>query len=303
MDPSWDDFKILLALARAGSVAGAGRALEIDHSTVSRRLSALEDGLGARLVRRGGREFGLTAEGRAALATAEAIEAKVAEAVRTIRATRLEVVGAVVVTCPGGIVPAMTRVLPAISDKHPSLAIQLAADNRTVDLARGDADIAIRMFRPTESGLVARRTFELGWGAYASQAYVAKHGTPATIAALAEHQLVLYVEAMQKVPGPRWIEEHRGAATRLTRVDNTEVASHVISAGGGIGVIPCVLADDRPELVRVFPDPVVTHTGWLVYHESLRDTARVRAAIDALVELFETNAAVFAGVAARRGSL
>ena len=93
--------------------------------------------------------------------------------------------------------------LPAARDKFPSLAIQLAGDNRTIDLGKGEADIALRMFRPSESGLVARRAFEVGWGAYASKDYVAKHGVPASVADLPNHQLVLYVEAMHQVPGPR----------------------------------------------------------------------------------------------------
>jgi len=293
--PDWDDFKILVALARGGSVAGAARILAIDHSTVSRRLAALEDAVGARLVQRGGHDFAWTAEGRSALAAAEAIEASVAEATRTIRAAKLEIAGTVRISCPPGIVAALTRMLPAVREKHPLLAIELSADNRTVDLARGEADIAVRMFRPTEPGLVCRRTFELGWGVYASNAYVAEYGSPASMDDLPSHRLVLYVEAMHRVAGPRWIEDHRGTASRLTRVDNTEVAGHVISSGGGIGIIPCIVADARPEMVRVFPAPVAFNTGWIVYHEAMRDTARVRAAVDALVEFYESHVGMFSG--------
>lgn len=295
MEPDWNDFRMLVALARGGSVAGAARALKVDHSTVSRRLAALEEALGATLVVRSSKHLTWTAEGQRALKCAQAVELHVLETTRAIRTAKLEIAGTVRITCPPGIVAALVKLLPEAHARHPNLSLEISGDNRTVDLARGDADIALRMFRPTEPGLVCRRAFELGWGAYASSAYVAEHGVPASIDDLPNHHLVLYVEAMQRVPGPRWIEEHRGAASRLTRVDNTEAAAHIISSGVGIGVIPCLVADARPELVRVFAAPVAIATGWIVYHEAARDTAWVRAAVDTLAELFDAHQALFSG--------
>jgi len=295
MGPNWDDFKVLLALARGGSVAGAARSLCVDHSTVSRRLAALEEAVGVRLLLRGGREFGWTAEGHAALAAAEAIERAVAEGLRTCRAAKLEVSGSIRLSCPSGVVATLVKLLPAMREKHPALAVEVIGDNRTIDLAKGEADIALRMFRPTEAGLVARRTLEMGWGVYASRAYIAEHGLPASADDLSGHRLVLYLDSLLRVPGPRWLEDHRGPDTLCMRVDNTEVASSAIASGGGIGIIPCFEAAGHPEMVRVFPEPVAFNTGWIVYHEASRDTARVRAAVDALVEFFEAHAAVFAG--------
>lgn len=295
-DPEWSDFKVILALGRSGSVAGAARVLGVDHSTVSRRLAAMEETLGARLVVRGGREFCLTGEGRTALQAAETVEAAIAAATRTIRSAKQEVAGTVSVSCPSGLVNIINRRLPPLLAKHPLLSIEMSADNRAVDLARGEADIAIRMFRPTEPGLVARKSFELGWVLYASRAYVAEHGAPSRATELSAHPLVLYIEAMHRVPGPRWLEDHRGTAKIALRTDNTEVAGQAIASGVGIGVLPPFAETIRPELVRLFPDPVASATGWLVYHETLRDSARVRAALEVLVELFDTHASLFSGV-------
>jgi DNA-binding transcriptional LysR family regulator len=297
-DPEWSDFKVILALGRSGSVASAARALAVDHSTVSRRLAALEESLGVSLVVRGGRDFCLTGEGRTAFEAAEAVETAIAAATRTIRSAKLEMAGTVSVSCASGLVTTLTRLLQPLLAKQPLLSIELSADNRTVDLARGEADLAIRMFRPTDPGLVARRAFELGWGAYASRDYLAAHGTPATVPELAQHRLILYLEAMHRASGPRWLEDHKGTAKVALRADNTTVAAQAIVSGAGIGVIPCV-EGVRPELVRVFPQPVATATGWLVYHETMRDSARVRAALEVLAELFETNAALFSGVVDR----
>ncbi|MEQ1591984.1 MAG: LysR family transcriptional regulator [Thiobacillaceae bacterium] len=293
MEPDWNDFKIILALARAGSVAGAARMLAIDHSTVSRRLAALEDALGATLVLRGGREFSLTDEGRAALVAAEAQETTVAEALRTIRAAKLDVSGAVRVSCPPGFLPELMRLLPDVRKKYPMLDIEFSGDYRTVDLAKGEADMALRMFRPSEPGLIARRACEAGWGVYASNSYVAKHGLPGSPEALARHHLILYAETMHSITALRWLENHRAATTQFSRVDNLEIASQVIASGGGIGVIPYFFAARHQEMVSVFADPVASDTGWIVYHETARDTARVRAVVDILTAFFESQPELF----------
>jgi DNA-binding transcriptional LysR family regulator len=295
-DPEWSDFKVILAIGRGGSVAGAARVLGVDHSTVSRRLSALEETLGARLVVRGGRDFCLTNEGRRAVAAAEAVETAIGAATRDIRSAKLEVAGSVSVSCASGLVNGITSLLPPFLGKQPLLSIELSADNRSVDLARGEADLAIRMFRPTEPGLVARRTFELGWGVYASRGYIEAHGAPTCIADFAQHRLIVYNESMLRALGPRWLEDNRGCAKIALRADNTEMAGHAITSGNGIGVVPCFAERFRPELVRCFPAPVATAAGYLVYHETLRDSVRVRAAVDVLVELFEAHAALFSGL-------
>lgn len=296
MEPDWNDFKVLLALARGGSVAAAARSLGVDNSTVSRRLAALEEAVGARLLVRGGREFSWTSEGRGTITAAEAIEAAVAQGLRTCRAARTDASGSIRLSCPSGLVSPLARtLLPAVGEKHPALALEVIGDNRTVDLARGGADMALRMFRPTEPGLVARRTFEMGWGVYASRGYLAEHGTPASADALADHRLVLFLESMLRVPGPRWLEERRGPHTLFLRVDNTEAASNAIASGGGIGIIPCFEAARRPDMLRVFPEPVAFNTGWIVYHESVRHTARTCAALEALSEFFEAHKSLFSG--------
>ena len=294
MNPEWTDFKILVALGRGGSVAAAGRELAIDGSTVSRRLSALEESLGARLIVRGGREFAWTAEGRAALAAAETMESAVSMAVRACRDAKLEASGAVRISLSPAFVPiVLSRMLPALRETQPSLKLDFRGDFRQVDLLKGEADIAVRMARPTEAGLIGRRTFEAGWCVFTSVAYAGTRGTPASSAGLAEHQLVLYDETLHGVDPLRWMETHRGA--NFLRVDNLEIAAQVIAAGGGIGVLPAFFEANLSGLLRVFPEPVTSNTGWIVYHEAARDKARVRAAVDALVEFFEAHAPLFSG--------
>jgi DNA-binding transcriptional LysR family regulator len=294
-EPDWNDFKVVLALATGQSIAGAARVLGVDGSTVSRRLAALEDCLEARLIVRGGQRFDWTAEGRAVLAAAEAIQAAASEATRAVRSAKVDGAATVIVSCPPGIAATLTRMIPAMQEKRPQLSLEFTAENRSVDLAKGEAHVAIRMFRPTEPSLVCRRAFEMGWAVFASSDYLAEHGCPATPNDLGSHRLVRYVSALHKVSGPRWLEEHKGAGVNSAQVDNTEVAAHVVASGVGIGVVPCAVVLGRPELVRIFPDPVAYNTGFIVYHETVRDLACVRAAVEALSEMFEEQRQLFSG--------
>ena len=115
MDPDWNDFKVLLALGRGGSIAGAARVLEIDHSTVSRRLAAIEDAFGAKLLIRGGREFAWTDEGRTALAAAEAVESAISDATRCIQTAKSDAVGIVRVSVSPAFVPLL---MPMLATEH-----------------------------------------------------------------------------------------------------------------------------------------------------------------------------------------
>lgn len=227
---------------------------------LSRRLTALEDSVGSRLLIRGGREFTLTAQGQAARESAEQIEEAVAQVSRLVRSEHLSSGGTVRVSVSPGFIVPMMPMLDIARIKYPNLDIQLLGDYRRVDLAKGEADIAVRMARPDELGLVGR------------------------------HPLVLYAESMHNVPPLRWLETHRDAATRFTRVDNLEIATQLILAGNGIGLLPCFTAAAHPELLRMMAEPVIFVDGWIVYHETLRGTARVRAVVDLMIEFFEANA-------------
>jgi len=292
--PEWSDLKILLALARGGSVAGAARELGIDGSTVSRRLAALEDSFGARLIVRGGRELVWTEEGRAALTAAEAMEMAVGAAVASCRETKLQASGAVRISLSPAFVPiVVSKMLPGLREKWPLLKLELSGDFRKVDLSKGEADVAVRMARPREPDLVGRRVFETGWCVFSSVAYAGTRGTPAKLADLKDHYLVLYDESLHGVEALGWMEPHRGAD--FLRVDNLEIASQLIAAGSGIGLLPAFFEIITPGLLRIFAEPVTSNSGWVVYHETARDKARVRAAVEALVEFFEAHASLFSG--------
>ena len=280
----WSDFKLMLALSRGGSVAGAARLLNVDGSTISRRLAAMEALLGACLVIRGGREFSLTHEGKAAVAAAEAMEPIVASATSAIRASKTDIAGVVRISSVPGMVRFLAPLSTIVSEAHPRLSIELSAAHRMVDVAKGETDIALRMARPTETALIAKRAYELELGVYAAKSYVAKRGSPQTFEDLKRHRLVQYVVSMLHLPWFRWMEQYADANAPATRVDGTEMAYSMVAAGAGIGVLFCFAGDQSPDLVRVFPEPVAKVEGWIVYHEAERNTARIRVVVDMLTE-------------------
>ena len=283
-EPEWGDFKTMLALGRGGSVAGAARLLDVDSSTVSRRLSAIEEALGAILVIRGGREFCLTAEGREAVAAAQTIEAAIARATTAIRAANTAIEGVVRISCVSTITNLLLPFRELVESQHPGLSVQFIPTNRAVDLAKGEADIAIRNIRPTEVDVIARRGFELGVAVYAAKAYLAQHGTPCSPEDLRAHQLILYSDALQHLPWFSWIEKYADPNKPAIRVESTESANGLVIAGGGIGVLTCAYGDTMPDAVRVFPEPIAYIQTWFVYHESLRNSARVKTTVDLLAE-------------------
>lgn len=292
----WSDFKVLLALSRASSVAGAARELQVDQSTISRRLAALEDALGAKLLIRGGREFSWTAEGRATLESAEAMEAAVAAAVRAVRKTKVEVDGSVRVSVAPAFVAMLIRgLLPKLRETHPDLGVAIEGAFARVDLTKGEADIAVRMNRPTEPDLVARRALDLSWFLYASENYLAAHGKPDAHDALSKHSLVLYAEILHSAPPARWLETYKDKARVTSRYDSLETACQAAEVDAGIAVLPAFVAESRPSLVRVFPEAVAVNTGWVVYHDCVRDNTRVRVVVEALLDFFRGQESLFAG--------
>ncbi len=295
-EPDWDDLKVLLALARGGSVAGAARELGVDHSTVSRRLAAIEEGFGATLLIRGGREFAWTAEGKTVLAAAEAAQTAIVAASRQVRCAREEVSGTVRVAITPSTLVILSEVLPRFQGRYPALEFEFIAGFERIDLSKGMAEIALRFAEPTEPDLIGRHVIDAGFALYASKTYLTQHGIPELAGALCQHRLVLFAENMHRYgPGLRWLEDHRRDTTIITRVDNLQSAEQLIALGRGIGVLGCYQGDANPMLSRVFPDPVAHHPGYLVYHVSLRDAARIRAALEVLTEALTSQADRFAG--------
>jgi DNA-binding transcriptional LysR family regulator len=282
--PSWDELRTFVEVSRDGSLSGAARRLGLTQPTVGRHIDALEAALGLTLFTRSPR--GLTPT-PAALALEPHVEAMATAAAALGRAASGEAAadrGAVRVTASDVIgCEVLPPILAAFHAEHPGIAIELALSNQTADLARGDADIAVRMVRPTQSGLVARRIGNSRIGLYAHRDYLARFGEPRSLAELANHCVIGFDRDNSSFRGAG---EFARTLTRETfgfRCDNDLAQLAALRAGVGVGGCQENIARRMPELVAVLPNAFhYALEVWLVMHEDLKATRRVRLLFDHL---------------------
>ena len=291
----WNDIRYFLAIAEAGTLAGAGRVLGVQHSTVGRRLDALEHALGVSLFTRtpegliptdAGREIILLAKdaGRALAA----IELRVGGA-----DTRIE--GSVRLATSEAFSGLMIRILSELKDLHPDLTVDILSGNRPLDLTRGEADIAVRAVATHQPDLIARKIGEAGWSLYASETYVGRLGIPASAADLGGHELIDFDEAMAGVPAAEWFREHGQGARVVLRGNSIIAVLNAAVAGMGIAGLPCFVADAEPGLRRVAPGSFARRHVCLVYRPEVGRIARVRAVIEFIADSMATRAAQLRG--------
>lgn len=293
----WNDLRIFLAVAHKGSTLAAAAALNLNQTTVARRIAALEVALDAKLFERQHSGYRLAGAGHEILSTVERIahDTQTVEQLVQQRARRL--VGAIRVTTNE---PLANRLLiPCLrefGERHPDIHIEVLVQDRHLDLSRGEADVALRAgYGPGEGNLVARRLRDLPWSVYCSADYAARRGTPATAAEVACHSVIAGAGGVGAMPGPAWLERQtsEALATRSGSLTNLMTA---VKAGLGLGALPCVLGDSEPDLVVCFQLPDEFTAGlWLVTRAELRADPCVKTFNDfiaaralAMRELFDT---------------
>jgi DNA-binding transcriptional LysR family regulator len=290
----WDDLRFFLAAARAGSLAGAARALAIEHSTVARRLAKLEHALGAAVVLRNPDGLQLTPLGRRLVPLAEAAErailAVVAQATTEHARVRLAV--------PSGLSELLTPGIARMRARMPEIALEIASGALPVDLKRGEADLALRAGPVTDEDLIVKKVGELAFALYAARAYLAHHAAidPDD---LGGHEIVAFDPALGRSPAARWLEARTGAATVVLRSREMTDMLGAIASGLGIGVLPCFMADGHPALVRA-SEPIATVKLSLVYRREATLALPVRATVELVTTSLRSQAARLLGRAARR---
>lgn len=247
-----DDLRYLLALARTGRLVAAASALGVDHTTVSRRISALEKVVGVRLVERGADGWELTDIGRSVAESARPIEEAI-ENVATVAAGGdvASLRGTVRVTAPDGfgalfVAPALTRIQRA----HPHLIVDLITATRELTLHQSGFDLAVAVGSPQGSRLATEKLAEYSLSLYAAPEYLDEHGVPDSVGSLRHHVLIFYTGSMLRV-GDLDLERHLPGVT--ARFSSTNIFAHLEAtrAGGGIGVLPDFLARRSTELIRL----------------------------------------------------
>lgn len=284
---NWDDARVFLAVCRESTLRGAARVLGVDQATVGRRIAALEKSLDATLFLRTSEGYALTALGEAALKAAQNMEASALELQRRIQGLDDRLTGEVRVSTTDSL--AVDFIIPAIAslhEQHPEVRVHLDASTQMASLAKREADIAVRNTRPENPDLIARRIARWPVGLFAAQSYLDARGMPQPGTAFEGHDLVMYQPYLQRKDATLASEPlNRGRV--VSTVGAGLLLRRAIAAGIGLGELPVYLGE-KDGLVRVWPERTrsAPYDVWLVTHDDLRHTARVRAVIDAIVASF-----------------
>ena len=268
----WTDLQHFLALAREGTLSAAARSLKVDHVTVARRVAALETSMSLKLVDRRPRSYELTEDGKR-IAKIGAPMAETAFAVeRAVQASKSEIGGEIAISAP----PSLANLLIApklirLRQQHPGIRIKLIGEKRTASLNRREADLALRLSRPTEPGLIARKIGYFEFALYGSPDYL--KATPAHAFAF-----VAYDSSMDEVPQQRWLMRFAASREIVLRTNDLENQAAAARTGIGLAALPKFLGEPDPRLERhdVAGRPVGREV-WLVLHRDLRRTPAIRA--------------------------
>jgi DNA-binding transcriptional LysR family regulator len=291
----WNDLRYFLAVCRAGTLVGAARSLHVRHSTVGRRVEALEAALGVSLFMRAPDGLVLTEAGREIVPLAEEAERAVTAVERRVAGGDKRIDGIVRVTTSESFSGFLMRRLPELQAQHPTLTVEVLTGNASLDLMRRQADLAIRFMETTQADLICKRLCDAGWSLYASETYLARAGNPRTPTDLARHDIIGFDETMARSPGAIWLEEHKAGARVVVRCNSLMSALNASIAGMGVTVLPCFLAEAQPSLRRLTDEVLATRAIWVVFHPDVAQIRRVRTVIDFVSTIIGKEATTFRG--------
>lgn len=286
MQVSWDHIRTFHAVAHHGSMLAASRHLALTQPTVGRHIDLLEESLGFKLFVRGREGMRLTDKGSDLVATANEMLGTAADFERvasgledridgTIRLSANEILGGLLL--PGVVAEFMAE--------HPMIEIEIEVSNEVTNLLRRDADIAIRMFRPTQNDLVARKITDVPLGLFAHRSYLERHPAPNSASELSDHVL------LGQDRNPSLLNAYNALGMSLTpnsfqfRTDNNIATISAIRAGIGIGPLHIGMAEKWQDVVQVLPElPVPSLEIWLACHADVRHNKRIRMVMDFLAQ-------------------
>ena len=285
----WDKLRVFHAVAEAGSFTHAGDTLNLSQSAVSRQISALEGALSVPLFHRHARGLILTEQGEQLNRTVRDVFAKLAMTEALLTESREKPAGRLKVTTPRGfgaswLAPRLARFL----ELYPDVNLSLLLDDRDLDLAMREADVAIRMHAPRQPDLVQRHLLSFHWKLFAAPDYLKRHGVPQTPESLDQHRLILFGDYNPPVPDINWLAEfaRRGGPARraVLEANSLHAMLAAVQAGIGIAALPDYLTREVEGLVQVLPEaktPAVEM--FFVYPEELRNSKRVSVFRDYLI--------------------
>lgn len=284
----WNDIRFFLALAREGTLAKAALALGVDQTTVGRRLASLEERLRVALFTRGTRGLAVTSAGQRVLEAAERMREAALDLWSEAAGDKSVAVGQVRIATTESL--ARTFVIPALCElreREPHIQTILVAGWRRVDLRGGEADVAVRLVRPTDPRLACRKLGAFALRFYAARGWVERFGMPR---AIGEHPILAYDESTRAGAPPVFSNVRIDERQLAFQTNSGGVLLEAAAAGMGVAELPSFLGDRDPRLVRVLPEYEHRYSVWLVVPLARRRVAVVRAVCEAIAQSFSEGA-------------
>jgi DNA-binding transcriptional LysR family regulator len=301
-DFDWNDVRIFLAVADVGSLAKAAERLGISIATVSRRLEALEAALGQRLFDRRANRVELTEVARTLVATARTMGEGADAIGRLAQGGTAQGPEIIRITATMSMSRFLGGHLGTLRAACPGVIFEISGTRAKLSLPQREADIALRMRRPPDSGdLVVRKIGSVCHGLYASPLYLQTLPAPITPDNLGILDVIGSLREADQSFTERWIVDHIGAERIVARLSEGILRDAAAEAGIGALLVPCVFGDSNPRLAGIVtPIPALLEDVFVLVHRDLIDVPRVRQAVDAVAALFKAQAGVLAGVKLRR---
>ncbi len=285
MNQNWDDLRYFLTLSRTASFVSAANHLKVTHSTVARRISALEEALQTQLFLRTEKGCRLTPAGEKLLPFAEQLESTVINLEGCVSGKDSQLSGAVRIGAPDGLGNTLLAAyLSNFQKKHPSLEIELIAVPMYSSLAKREIDILITITKPTTGNIVARKLSDYRFGLFATAEYLETRPEIRSVEDLRGHSFVGYIEDLLYDQRLNMTEEYMSGLKTTFRSSTLLGQLQAVASGAGIGIIPYFIAAAEKSLVPVLPANFVERTFWLQVNPDTRQLARVRATIDFITD-------------------
>ena len=292
---AWNDFEVVLAIATAGSLSGASRALGVSHATVFRRLGDIEQRLGVALFERSRTGYRPTLAGEELAETARIMDEVALAAERKVAGRDLEPRGEIWLTTTDSLLMGLLSPLfTQFQHIYPGIVLDVAVSNQLFNLTRREADVAIRPSNAPPENLIGRPLTAIGQAVYGHRSLNLSPG--ASIKALASQPWIGAGPRLQDSALDQWMDNNALKAACVYRVDTLVNILSAVSSGMGLGVLPCYLADEDPDIIQLTdPIPELEYGLWFLMHPDLRGVVRIHALMDFLTEVVRAQKQRLAG--------
>jgi DNA-binding transcriptional LysR family regulator len=296
----WNDLRYFLELARAGRLLAAAQRLRVDHTTVARRIAALELALGVRLFDKSPRGYALTEAGHQLLPQAEAIEARSIQAFEQLSGQDAHLTGTVrLATTEAFGTHFLVPRLPAFYARYPGIDLELVAESRPLSLSKREADALVTLSPPQTGRLITQKLTPYTLSLYASRSYLEQAPPLRSPTDLPRHKVISYIEDLVRLPEILPLLEPLRACQAVLRSTSVAAQQAAVAAGIGLGLLHDFAAAGRDDLVKLLPGQISgTRDYWLVVPEDLRGVARIDAVCRYLVAVCRAERAVLMAGAA-----